>query len=412
MQNGTLIFGSAASAVLMLAASIGPASAVAPHGKWRHAPTHRKYASHRYVSPIEKSLLGIRVLDTYRAVLDRYGEPYRIYRAGEMPVLQYAYNNLGENTGAVTGVGNSAGQNSGTFGAPGKGGNYGRPGAPGMMGPGGPGMMGPGGPGMMGPGGPGMMGPGGPGGPPGMGNYGSSMPGMPGGPGMMGPGGPGMMGPGGMGGYGNRMSGMPGGPGMMGPGGPGMMGPGSKGARFPGMGGGLSANGANNQQPTFAESGGFQWVYYYPKQQRACTILFNKDKRVILIAESGRDNGIPTSRGVNLGSPVMQVYEKYGWPDSIEQQGDTIALRYNLTRHAQFNILSRTNRVVDITVFLTENQFITFEATSGAGMAGRSGMGPGMMGPGGPGMMGPGGPGMMGPGGRGMMGPNAGGGGD
>ncbi len=403
MQNGTLIFGSAASAVLMLAACAGPAAAARPHGK---------YESHRYVSPIEKSLLGIRVLDTYRTVLNRYGEPFRIYRAGEMPVLQYAYNNLGQNTGAVTGVGNSAGQNTGTFGGPGKGGGYGRPGAPGMMGPGGPGMMGPGGPG--------MMGPGGPGGPPGMGNYGSSMPGMPGGPGMMGPGGPGMMGPGGpgmmgpggMGGYGNSMSGMPGGPGMMGPGG--------KGSRFSGMGSGLGTSGPNNQQPTFAQSGGFQWVYFYPKQQRACTILFNKDKRVILIAESGRDNGIPTSRGVNLGSPVMQVYERYGWPDSIEQQGDTIALRYNLTRHAQFNILSRTNRVVDITVFLTENQFITFEAGSNGGAGGRPGMGPGMMGPGGPGMMGPGGPGMMGPGGpgmmgpggRGMMGPNAGGGGD
>ena len=406
MQNGTLMFGSAASAVLMLAVGAAPAVAATPHSKWHHAVIHHKTVSRRYVSPIEKSLLGIRVLDTYRAVLSKYGEPYRIYRAGEMPILQFAYNNLGENTGAVTGVGETAGQNTGAVGGPGKGaGGYGRPGAPGMMGPGGPGMGGygnsmPGMPGGM-MGAPGMMGPGGPG----MGGYGNSMPGMPGGmtgaPGMMGPGGPGMMGPGG--------------PGMGGLSRPGIGGRGGKGGgNFPGMGGGLSANSANNQSPTFGEAGGFQWIYYYPKQQRACTVAFNKDKRVILISESGRDNGIATSRGVNLGTPVMQVYERYGWPDSIQQQGDTIALRYNLTRHAQFNILSRTNRVVDITVFLTENQFIIFQANqSGGGMGGRPGGmgpgGPGMMGPGGPGMMGPGGPGMMGPGGPGMMSPGGGG---
>src|SRR5262249_19882475 len=151
-----------------------------------------------------------------------------------------------------------------------------------------------------------------PGMPPGMSGYPGMMPGAPAPPpgtfsgaGIPGMGRPGMMG-GGMSGYPGMMGGrMPGGmsgyPGMSGA-------PGAAGAS-----GGLGANLPGQGGTTFADAGGFMWVYFYPKQELVYWFAFNKDGRVIIIVEKGRDQGKPTSRGVKLGDPVRAVYSAYGW---------------------------------------------------------------------------------------------------
>ncbi len=339
-------------------------------------------------SQIEMSLLGVEMLDTYKRVLNLYGAPTNIFPAGVVVEYNFLYNAKGEDTGAILGVqgagpsslkASQGSQNSGP-GRPGMPGAPGMPGMPGMPG----GAPGPGGfngppPGYGGPGGNGGPPPGygGPGGAPGQSSFNGPPPGYGGQGGAPGPGG---------------FNGPP--PGYGGPGGPGMsrgkggMMPGGGGATFGGV---SSANGGG--QPTFGDSGGFQWIYMNPFLHRVFWFAFNSDKRVIIVVEAGRDHGIPTSRGINLGSTAAAVYEAYGWPDSTQIQGDTIALKYNFSHHCQFNILTRTNRVVDISVTLTEHE--TVDLGGGAS----SQQGGGMGGPRGPGFGGPSGP--VGPGGAG-----------
>jgi hypothetical protein len=323
-------------------------------------------------SVVEKELLGIRILQSYRTVLAKYGQPTRIYRGGESVLMIGAQDANGNLTGGVTGL------EDGTSSGGGMGG--GRGGMPGGKGGGMPGMQGGGMPGMM-PGGagrggmmPGGMMPGGmAGGPPGM------MPGGKGGgiPGMQGGGMPGMM-PGGM-------SGGP--PGMM---------PGGMGGRPGSTGNGLGTTTTQGDTETFGEAGGFQWVYFYPKQELVYWFVFNRDGRVEAILERGRYLGQKTSQGIGLGSPVKSVYTTYGWPDTIEQQGTNLALRYNVKHHVQVNILN--NKVTAVGVFLSETQryFSDENAGGGAGGGGRGMGGPGGLAGGGrrgglPGLSAPGG---------------------
>jgi hypothetical protein len=287
---------------------------------------------------VETSLLGIRVLNTYRTVLAKYGQPTRIYRNGETVELEFIYDANGNPTGGIRGLGDSAN----TGGGPGMMGGGGRPGmggGPGMMGGGRPGGY----PGMSG--GPGMMGGGRPGG----------YPGMSGGPGMMGGGRPG--------GY----------PGMSG--GPGMGGPGMSGGGRPGLGGGLGASTGQNGTETFSDAGGFQWVYFYPKQELVYWFVFNKDGRVLAMIEAGRNLGQKTSRGLGLGDPVKSVYTTYGWPDLVEQQGQALSLRYNDRHHVQFNIMH--NKVTVVAVFLSEASRFYIQDINGPA---QNGGGPGLAG--------------------------------
>ncbi len=312
-------------------------------------------------SEMEKSLLGIRVLQSYRVVLARFGQPTRIYRYGETVHTVLAVDPNGRPTGGIRALEDSG---NGSAGSPGFGG--GMSGAMGGMAGGMPGMAG-------------------------------RMPGMPGGmsgsmpmsgsfPGAMAGGGsaalspmmkPGMAAGGGFPGMPGNMAGMPG-----------------------AAGGGLGANNVpQGGGATFAQSGGFMWVYFYPKQELLYWFLFNTDGRVVAIVEKGRNQGKPTSRGISLGDSVKSVYTQYGWPDALEQQGDSIALHYNLRNHVQFHIIN--NKVTEIAIFLTEDQH-AIESDSGAtgggmggpGMAGRGLTRPGMAGGGGlmrPGMAGGGG---------------------
>jgi len=302
-------------------------------------------------SEMEKSLLGIRVLQTYRNVMALYGMPTRIYRFGETVLTVPSVDANGNPTGGIRAL-DTAGNGSMTAGFGGGGLMGGMPGM-GRMGGGMPGMP----PGMMSGGPMGSMSGAPVGMPPSMmQGYQAAMNRGAGGPGMGGPSLPGMSGP--MGGRGAG-GGMPGMPGSMG----GATGRGPGGSNLPQSGG-----------PTFAQSGGFMWVYFYPKQELMYWFLFNTDGRVVAIVEKGKNQGKPTSRGISLGSAVKSVYEQYGWPNSMDRQGDAIALHYNIRSHVQFQIIN--NKVTEVAVFLTEDQHAIESDTVG----GRGGMGAGGMG--------------------------------
>jgi len=134
----------AGAAIAVGAVSLIPARAAAP-------------------TSIDKNLLGVRILQTYRDVLRLHGTPRRVYRGDESVHIEDKYDAEGNLTGGFSlsdttgGGGGGAGRGGApAMGGPGMGGSGGRmmPGGPGKMG--GPGMM-PGGPGMGGSGGPGMM---------------------------------------------------------------------------------------------------------------------------------------------------------------------------------------------------------------------------------------------------------------
>jgi len=263
---------------------------------------------------IDKELLGVRLLQSYKTVLQLYGQPTRIFRADESINLLFKTGPDGKQTGGVSGIGDSS-----AAGGPG--------GAMGMPGSGGP-----------------MMGaPGGSGGP--------------------------MFG----GGKGAE-EGLPGFP--------------SSGGGAPS--GGLGTGATSDKSPTFAESGGFTWVYFYPREELAYVFFFNKDGRVEMISEYGRNKGKPSSRGIHLGDVVRSVYGTYGWPDTVEPQLSVIALNYNLKHHALFNVLD--GKVTSISVILQESNYPHLVA-QGSATAGGPGGAMGMPGSGGPMLGGPAGSG-------------------
>lgn len=251
------------------------------------------------VGAIDKELLGIRLLQSYKSVLQLYGQPTRIYRIDEAPVLIPALDASGKETGGIKGLGDS----SQSGGSPGGGGPMGMGGSPmGMPGSGGPMMPGSGGP---------MM-------------------------------------PGG--------KGKGGGMGMPGSGGP--------------TGG---AGGSSDKPETFAEAGGFIWVYYYAHDELAYIFFFNHDGRIEMISEHGRYKGKPSSRGVHLGDQAKSVYNTYGWPDTVEPQSTTIALNYNLKHHVLFNVLN--GKVSAISVILKETEYPHLIGVDSNGGGGAPGMG-------------------------------------
>lgn len=104
---------------------------------------------------IEKSLLGIRILQTYRDVLSKLGQPRLVVRNGEYVLMESALDPSGNDLGGVRSVGYEGGGSSGGGSSPSMGGpGSGGPGMPGggKMGKsmGGPGSGGPGMPGGMG----------------------------------------------------------------------------------------------------------------------------------------------------------------------------------------------------------------------------------------------------------------------
>jgi hypothetical protein len=339
----------------------------------------------------EKGLLGIRILQSYRDVLRKYGQPDRVYPSNQLIQVDEVTNQFGEFTGGVRGfldersrTVTAANQGRGPAGGAGRAAMPGgMPGMPGGM-PGMPGGYG-GYPGM--PGGAGM---------PGMpGRSGAGMPGaeedddrggrLPGAPGGM-PGMPGGMPrmPGGYGGY----PGMPGGAGA----------PGVPGAAGRAATGGI---GSGQSGATFRQAGGYTWVYIDRKKEIARLFVFNTDGRVEMIMLRGRVGGEATSRGIKLSDPVSKVYSVYGWPNNITANDPAITLHYNDKAHVSFAILN--NKVIGIAVYLRESSRPGLFNASGTaagrpGMPGGRGAGAATMPGGYPGM--PGMPGMPGAAGR------------
>lgn len=334
----------------------------------------------------DKALLGVRILDTYKAVLAKYGQPTRV-EAG--PLASSAI-------GPTTSVGGSSAP-------PMMGGMMGMPGAPMMGALTGPGAA-PRGP-MVG--GMGMIGgpPRGASGPMGamgaMSSAGGAAMGMMGSPprGAMGgttSGGAGLPGLGGMGmaggsSRGMTMPGMGGGltaprssggmsSGMSMPGMPGMPGgmsmPGMPGMRggmsMPGMPGGMlgapmvggmssgraGGTGGQTYPGASVETGAGEVAWIYEKGTDTQVFLFNNDGRVIQIQSFGYKAGARTINGVGLGDKAAKIYSIYGFPEETIVSGSTRTLDYSKRAHVAFQLADRRDgkglRVVGITVGLTK----------------------------------------------------------
>ncbi len=246
---------------------------------------------------VEKSLLGVRILQTYREVLKLYGAPTRVYRITEKVLVVESLGPDGDLTGGIRSLGDA--------------------------GPGG----------------------------------------MPGG-------GPSSSGPGsGGGGGGPRAMSAPGGKGGDGPGMP-----------SGGPGGGLGSGEDSNT--TFGQAGGYIWAYYYPFTEKLYLFIFNAQGRLLVTFERGRFGGGGTSNGINLGSSLKSVYDQYGWPDNVEEQGPGIVLNYSQKHHLLVAVLK--GKVVGLAVSLFElpklRMLAINEEGSGGGGSGGSSSGGGRSG--------------------------------
>lgn len=251
----------------------------------------------------ENGLLGIRLMDTYRDVLRKYGQPNEVQISGPgMP-------------------GTVASAAPGAAGGPG-GGAPGAPGAPVYGGP----NYGPGSIGRMG-GFPEL-------------NFARRGAGQAGGAGRL----PGFGGPGEdySGGYSGQAPGSRPAPGGL-PGFGGVPSP----AGSSGFPGGPAAGGAaeGDQSATTAEE---TWWYHDRKKAIHKAFLFNKEGRVIQIQEYGWRDTPTTQLGVHLGSNLGEVIRKYGWSSDGEHMANQITLRYGVKNKLGFQLVN--NKVVGITI--------------------------------------------------------------
>ena len=277
----------------------------------------------------ENSLLGIRLLGTYKDVLKKFGQPHEIQiGAPQAP----AEGQTATASAGRAGGGGMMGQAGGMAAMMGQ--MRGGPTAGGGGIPGGPpaSMMGQ----MMGAG---RGAPTGGGGLPGFAQGragGMAGGGIPGGPtaGMMA-----MMGGGrGMSGAGmpsGMMGGMPGG--MMGAGGMAGM-----------MGGG---GGADTEAPADPTEGEITWWYHYPRPNGIhYAFLFNKEGHIIQIQSFGwkGDPRSKTVQGITLGSGLNAVLRKYGWSNDGVNSGKNLVMTYGSSRRLAFQLVD--NKVAGISL--------------------------------------------------------------
>ncbi len=262
----------------------------------------RTHANAAVTSTSENSLLGVRLLDSYKSVLQRFGQPAEV-QVG-VPV---------EGAGGAGGLAGGAGGPGGMGGPMGMPGSGGPMGAPlGMPGSGGP--MGP--PSMPGGGGPSLPGFGRPGGMPGSGGP-TGTPGLPGG------------------------GAAPGGAGAAGA------------ESLPTLpGSGNSGTGPSEET--------VMW-YKFPQQGLFYSFLFNKQGQVIQIQAYGYKPNLKvpvnarTAKGIALGSSMGSVLKNYGWSSDGEHVGDFVVLRYDSRDrlpggHGKLALQIQHNQVVGITL--------------------------------------------------------------
>jgi hypothetical protein len=97
------------------------------------------------------------------------------------------------------------------------------------------------------------------------------------------------------------------------------------------------------------------WWYNFPLLGLHFSFLFNKDGRVIQIQEYGWKMGrgcTPTRQGIGLGTPLAQIIRRYGWSDDGEKSGATMTLRYGSTQRLGFQLVR--NSVAGITLAVGE----------------------------------------------------------
>lgn len=345
----------------------------------------------------DKSLLGVRIMDTWKTVLAKFGQPTRIEAGPPAELTPTPTTSIsgagGYSPQAFLGTGPMMGM-TGAPGMPSVGGLSGPPTTP-MMGGmssagggaprspmmGGVGMMGAprgamggmssagGAMGMMS--GPprGAMGPmasGGGLGVPGRGGF-SMMSGPPmGAMGGMNSAGGGLPGLGGMGMRGSSSTGLLSGgiplPGM----GPGMTAPGMAGGMsgapmLGGMPGAMGGTGAGTLGQTaggaYIETGPGEVAWIYEKGTNTHVFLFNNEGRLIQIQAFGYKAGARTVNGVGLGDTAAKIYSIYGFPDETIVSGNTRTLDYSKKANVAFQLADRDGkgmRVVGITVALTK----------------------------------------------------------
>jgi hypothetical protein len=100
------------------------------------------------------------------------------------------------------------------------------------------------------------------------------------------------------------------------------------------MPGAQGPNGTNDENES--NPGEVTWIY-----NRAdggdLEFTMSSDGRVIQIRATGYHNSsIRTSKGVTLGQSYAQVIEKYGYPESQEQMGSVLTIRYTDRDHVAF----------------------------------------------------------------------------
>ena len=263
-----------ASAILLSSAAVAGLIALAPA---------------RAAAPvtIEKSLLGIRILQSYKDVLAKWGPPRLIARGDEVIIYTPVLDPEGNDLGGIRGISYTGGTSGGAGGGSG-------PSSGGGMG----------------------------------GKGGGGTPRMPGtGQGKMGP---------------------------------------SSGGGSPAGGGGGGA-GADSDV-SFGQAGSYMWAYHDARHQDFYLFYFNLEGRVVFVEERGREGGMPTQRGIKLGSSVKSLYETYGWPDTIQEIEPGIVMDYGSKYHVKFAVIK--DRVVGIGVVLEESQAIPFFPLNSSGGAG------------------------------------------
>ena len=132
--------------------------------------------------------------------------------------------------------------------------------------------------------------------------------------------------------------------------------PAGNGLNASGSNGGLNSATQDKAPETFGQSGGYRWAYLNRLEKKVYLFDFNRDGRMIWAMEGGLGTGSPTRRGINLGSPLRDVYARYGWPDSVQQTKEGMQLFYDIKHHCQFDITN--NKVTGIYIVLAEGMKI------------------------------------------------------
>jgi hypothetical protein len=116
-------------------------------------------------------------------------------------------------------------------------------------------------------------------------------------------------------------------------------------AGFGGGGGGAAGGGTSPAGATVT------WIYDR-LDGSTLEFLLSSDGRVIQIHATGLRGSVRTVKGIVLGSGLIDVYTKYGYPETTTLSGNILTLTYTNRDHCAFQLLDR--KVVGVTVAVVE----------------------------------------------------------